>query len=130
MIRAMILALVLPLAARAQIALFEVNGSAEVPLGPGLDLGKVAAGDTLSVRIRVRNTGTRTANISSFFANGAGFTLDRPSLPFPVAPGSVQDTLLSFSGSMPATYSANLQLTSDANSLSVLVIAAVVLVRC
>ncbi len=127
MIRAVILALLLPLAARAQIALFEVNGSTEVPLGPGLDLGKVAAGDTLSVRIRVRNTGTRTANISSFFANGAGFLLDRPSLPFPVAPGSVQDTLLSFSGSMPATYSANLQLTSDANSLSVIVIAAVVL---
>jgi hypothetical protein len=125
-IRAIILALLLPLAARAQIALFAINGSTEVPIGSALDLGKVAAGDTVSVRIRVRNTGTRTANITSFFANGAGFTLDRPSLPFPVAGGSVQDTLLSFSASMTATYNANLQLTSDVNSLSVLVVATVV----
>jgi hypothetical protein len=125
-IRAILLAFLLPLAARGQLALFAMNGSTEVPIGSALDLGKVAAGDTASVRIRVRNTGARTANITGFSAGGAGFTLDRPSLPFPIAGGSAQDTLLSFTASTPATYSANLQLTSDVNSLSVIVIAAVV----
>jgi hypothetical protein len=125
-IRAILLAFLLPLAARGQLALFAMNGSTEVPIGSALDLGRVAAGDTVSVRIRVRNTGTSTAHITGFSANGTGFTLDRPSLPFSIVPGSVQDTLLSFSEPTPAAYSANLQLTSDVNSISVIVIATVV----
>jgi len=126
---AFLMAFLLPLAARAQIALFQMNGSTEVPIGAGLDLDKVAAGDTVSVRIRVR-TGASGVNITRFSADGSGFTLDRPSLPFPMAPESVQDTLLSFSAPTspaPAQYSANLQVTTSANSLSVLVVATVVL---
>jgi len=118
--------LALPLLARAQIALLQMNGSTEVPIGSALNLGKVAAGDTLSVRLRVRNTGSAKADITRFSADGAGFTLDRPSLPFTVAPGSVQDVLLNFRGLTLATYSANLQLVSSANSISTIVIASVV----
>ena len=128
MTRTVFLALLLPLAMRAQIALFTVNNGAEVPIGAVLDLGKVAAGDTSSVRIRVRNVGTKTANITYFFADGVGFSVDRPTLPFPIAPGSVQDTLLSFSESTVAPlYPANLRVDSDINSVSAIVIAAVVL---
>lgn len=124
---AFFLALLLPLAADAQIALYTVNAGIEVPVGPVLDLGKVAAGDTASVRIRVRNIGTKTANITYFFAEGAGFTIDRPSLPFPIAPGSVQDALLSFSQSTVAPlYPASLEVRSDINNISVIVIASVV----
>ena len=91
MTRAIILAFLLPLAAHAQIALYAVSDGAEIPIGASLDLGKVAAGDTVSVRIRVKNIGTGTANITYFFVNGTGFTLDRPSLPFPIAPGKLND---------------------------------------
>ena len=122
-----LLMLALPVIAQAQVALFQMNGSTEVPIGSVLDLGKVAAGDTFSVRIRVRNTGSVKADITRFSADGAGFTLDRPSLPFTVAPGSVQDVLLSFRGFTVAAYSANLQLTSSVNSITAIVIATVVI---
>src|ERR1700732_2723815 len=115
MTRAIILVFLLPLAARAQFALYTLNGTTETPVGAALDLGKVAAGDTLGVRIRVRNTGAGRVNITRFSANGAGFSMDAPSVPFPMAPGSAQDVLLSFNASMVATYSANLQVTSDVN---------------
>ncbi len=122
-----LLAFLLPLAARAQIALFTVNNGAETPIGAVLDLGRVAAGDTVSVRIRVRNVGAETANITYFFVDGAGFSVNRPTLPFPVAPGSVQDTLLSFSQSTVAPlYPATLRVNSDINNISATVIAAVV----
>lgn len=125
--RAIILLFLLPLAVRAQIALYTVTNGVETPIGSVLDLGKVAAGDTASVRIRVRNIGTRTANITYFFADGVGFTIDRPTLPFPIAPGSAQDALLSFSQSTVAPlYPANLRVDSDINSISAIVIAAVV----
>lgn len=126
MTRAMILVFLLPLAARAQLALYTLNGTTEIPVGAVLDLGKVAAGDTLGTRIRVRNTGGGSIHITQFSANGAGFSMDAPSVPFPMAPGSVQDILLSFSASVLATYSANLQVTSDVNNVSVIVVAAVV----
>ncbi len=124
--RVLALALALPLAGRAQVALFSMNGSTEVPIDEVLDLGKVAAGDTLSVRLRVRNTGSVKADIANFSADGAGYTLDRPSLPFTLAPGSVQDVLLSFRGLTPAAYSATLQLVSSVNSITVPVIVTVV----
>ena len=76
MTRTILLAFLLPLAARAQIALYTVNNGAETPIGASLDLGKVAAGDTVSVRIRVRNIGTKTANITYFFV-GRSRILDR-----------------------------------------------------
>ncbi len=87
MTRAVLLALFLPLAMRAQIALFTVTNGVEVPIGESLNLGKVAAGDTLNVRIRLRNIGTTTANVSYFFADGPGYTINRPIPPFAVAPG-------------------------------------------
>ena len=78
--RTILLALLLPLAARAQIALFTVNNGAEAQIvdGASLNMGKVAAGDTVSVRIRVKNIGTSTANITYFFVDGLGYTLNRP----------------------------------------------------
>jgi len=126
--RTIFLALLLPLAIRAQIALFTVSNGVEVPIGSVLDMGKVAAGDTASVRIRVRNIGTKAASITYFFADGVGYTIDRPTLPFTIAPASVQDALLSFSQTTVAPlYPANLRVDSDINSVSTIVIANVVL---
>ena len=126
MIRTLILALLLPGAARAQIALYFMNGSTEVPIGASLDLGKVAAGDPLSARIRVRNKGASAVRIIAVSPDQDGFKFDWPSRPFPIASGSAQDVLLSFSAPLPALYSASLQVTSDVNTISVIVLAAVV----
>jgi hypothetical protein len=65
-----ILALLLPLVARAQIALYVMNGSTATPAGAALDLGRVAAGDSVSIRLRIKNNGTSVANISRFAADG------------------------------------------------------------
>lgn len=121
MTRAILLAFLLPLAARAQVSLLLMNGSAEVPIGNVLNLGKVASGDILSARLRVRNIGTSAATVSDFNFNPAnpGFTIDRPSMPFKVAAGSVQDVLVSFSSAALGLYSANLQLKTDANNITV-----------
>ena len=128
MTRTILLAIVLPLAARAQIALYTVNNGVEAPIGASLNMGTVAAGDTVSVRIRVRNIGTTTANISYFFANGVGYTTNRPALPFTIVAGGLQDTQVSFSESTPGPlYPANLEVDSDINSVSVSLFAAVVL---
>jgi len=75
-----ILTLLLPFAAHAQLALYLMNGSTEIPVGPALNMGQVAAGDTVSLRIRIRNTGASTANITRYSADGAGFSIDRASL--------------------------------------------------
>ena len=125
MTRALILAFLLPLAADAQngqLALFATNGSTEVPIGTTLDMGKVAAGDILSIRIRMRNTGAGSLNITRFVFDENEFTITAPTLPFSIVPGSVQDVLLGFSATALGPHSANLQV----NSTKVMVSATVV----
>jgi len=123
---AVVLACLFPFVAPAQIALYVMNGSTATPAGAALDLGRIAVGDSVSVRLRIKNIGTSVANISRFAADGVGFTTDRLSVPFPIAPGSAQDVLLSFRGSAPAVYSANVQINSQINNISVIAIATVV----
>jgi hypothetical protein len=112
---------------RAQIELYTVTNGVEAPVGAVIDLGKVAAGDTASVHLRLRNTGTTSAAIRYFFADGVGYTINRPALPFAIAPGNVQDAQVNFSSPTPGPlYPANLRVDSDINSISAIVIAAVV----
>jgi len=125
--RTTLLVFLLPLAASAQIALYTVSNGVETPVGATLSLGKVAAGDAVSVRIRVRNIGAGTANITYFFVDGMGFKLGSlPIVPFTIAPGSVQDALLSFSQPIPSLYSSTLRVDSNVNSISTFLIANVV----
>jgi len=125
--RTILLTLLVPFVASAQIALFAVNSGTEVPIGGSLSLGKVAAGDIVTVRIRVRNTGTKTANITYFFTDQKDFTVkNTPSLPFTIAPGGLQDALVSFSESTPNAYGGTLRVDSDVNSISTFLIANVV----
>jgi len=121
-----ILALLLPIAARAQIALYVINGSIATPAGAALDLGRIAAGDTVNTRLRIKNNGTSLANISRVSADGIGFTIDRLSVPFPIAPGSAQDVLLSFRATTPAVYNANVQVNSQINNVTAIAVVTVV----
>jgi hypothetical protein len=115
-----LLALLLPLAAHAQLALFSLNGSTETPVGSTFDFGKVAVGDMKDVVFRARNTGQSPIQITTLSLSGAGFTLlSKQELPFPISPGGFQDVTMHFVAGIIATYSANFQL----NSVSVLVLA-------
>ena len=81
-------ALLLPLAARAQLVLVSVDGTTESPVGSTYDFASVAASDAKDVRFRARNTGSSAVTVTTLAVNGAGFTVDRPSLPFVIAPGN------------------------------------------
>ena len=80
----------------------------------------------MNVRLRIKNNGTSVANISRFAADGIGFTTDRLSVPFPIAPGSAHDVLLSFQATTPAVYSANVQVNSQINNVSLIAVVTVV----
>jgi hypothetical protein len=115
-----VLVLFSPLLACGQLVLSTVNP--ETPLGPSLDFGKIAAGDTKDVRVRARNNGAGPIPVTTLTIGGAGFSLpDKPSLPYSVAPGTFLDFTVHFTGSTIASYSANLQV----NSTSVLLLASV-----
>jgi hypothetical protein len=115
-----LIAILVPLAAQAQLAVFSVSGTTETPLPAIFDYGKVALGDTKDVRFRARNTGASAIQITTLSLSGAGFTLTNPpSLPFTLAPGNFQDVTVHFVAGLVATYSANFQW----NSVSALLIA-------
>ncbi len=114
--------LLLAPAAWAELAIYAVVDGAEQPLGSFYNLGKVAAGDTLVIDLRVRNPGPGAVQITRFTADGVGFSLELPVLPFTIQAGNFARAQLVFRGDMAAMYSANLQL----NGISVIVAATVV----
>ena len=115
-----LLAMLSPLAVRAQIVLSAVNGTTETPVGQNFDIGKVAIGTTLQAHFRARNTGSATVQLSPPSLNGAGFTLVNPPLTtIALAPQDVRDYTLQLTAAGAGTYNAFFQL----NSLNVLVLA-------
>lgn len=119
----LLLCLLLPLAARAQLVLSVVDGTTEIPLAANsiYQMRSMEVGDSQSVRLRVRNTGAQPAEITRFFADGAGFSLNRPLPPQTLAAGGFLNATLTFDASSAANFSANLQM----NSISVLVLVSV-----
>lgn len=113
-IRALLLAALAPIAARAQLAIFVVlSGPSEIPAGTSYDFGRVAQGDTKDVRFRLRNTGTGALEIALVSVTGPGFRVtNRPSLPFPIATGAFQDITVRFEAAAPALYNATLQVNT------------------
>jgi hypothetical protein len=123
MIRRVLLALLAPLAAHAQLALFTFDGTTETPVQSVYNFGSVAPGDNQDIRFRARDTGTSAVILTKLSAGGAGFGIvGAPSLPFTIAPGNFLEFLVRFSAALPASYSASLQV----NSSSVFLLASVV----
>jgi hypothetical protein len=115
-----LLLLLLPGAAWAQLALSVVDGANETTLTPNsiYQMRSMEAGDTQTLRLRVRNGGPQQAEVTRFLAEGTGFSLNRPQTPQTLAAGGFLNATLTFTALSPANYSANLQL----NSISVLVL--------
>ena len=110
------LALLVALAGSAfgQLTLYVVDGTTETPLANNgvFQLPAIEAGDTQSVRLRVRNLGSTDAQITQFSADGVGFALTRPLPPIALAPGAFVNATLTFTAGAAANYSANLRMNS------------------
>lgn len=112
--------LVLPCAVQAQLALVTYDGVVEIPAASIFNYGNVAAGNSMVIRFRARNTGNSLVVLSTLSIAGTGFSLvNPPPTPYTVAPGTFVEFPVQFSGDQPASYSANLQV----NSTSVLLLA-------
>ena len=107
--RALLAVAFLPLAALAQIQLFQFDGVTDTPVGSILIVGSAAPGDTLNTRFHVRNVGTGPATFQTLALAGQGFSISAaPSLPYIIAPGSQAEFDVRFSPTVTGSYSATL----------------------
>jgi hypothetical protein len=105
----LVLLLLVPLAAIAQLHLYVAPPNNEILLAGFYDLGSVPLGDTLQTRFRVRNHGTASATVTNISVAGTGFSIPTPaSLPYLIAPGLNLDFTVRFQAREHGTYSANL----------------------
>jgi hypothetical protein len=124
------LAALFPAAANAQLTLFTFDGTTETPVGATYNYPTISAGSTESVRFRVFNTTTSPVTISTLSVGGAGFSFAaiNGTLPYPIPPApstlNFLEFTVQFTGTIVASYSANLQV----NGISALLLAVVVAV--
>lgn len=95
--------------ALAQFALFQVNGSAEQPVGAVFGFGSLDTGATATASFHLQNTGSTPATLASLTLAGTGFALSAPLLPATIDPQGTFDFSVSFRGAAPGSYSATLQ---------------------
>jgi hypothetical protein len=127
MMRPLLLLVLAPIAAYAQLSLFSVSGTSETPVGNTFQIGSVASGAPQLTRLRARNSGVVSVTVTNLAISGSGFSIvQTQSPPFVIAPGAFQDIYVQFSGTILASYSANFQIIYGGNSLSVLLLATVV----
>ncbi len=85
--RIALFAFLLPLAAMAQLQVFEFDGTNDTPVGALLNVGTAAPGDTLETRFHVRNIGAGPATLTTLALSGQGFSIiSAPTLPYILAP--------------------------------------------
>lgn len=115
--KAALLIALLPLAARAQLAIYAVNGATETVVGATFSFGQVPLNTTSDISFRVYNTGGAPVSVNAILG-GAGFALAPVQLPVVILAHSTsaQALLLTvhFTPATTAGYSANLQVNSVA----------------
>lgn len=85
--RALLFAGLLPLAALAQLQVFQFDGTSDTPVGALVNVGAASPGDALETRFHVRNIGAGSATLSTLALSGDGFTIvSAPLLPYILAP--------------------------------------------
>ncbi len=111
----------LPLAARAQLVVYSVNGTTQTIAGSTYSVGQVALNTTSSIQFRVYNTGSSPASVNVTLG-GAGFALTTPELPFPIPPNSTASQALNFTVAFTPTSTASYSASLQINSISVILI--------
>jgi hypothetical protein len=91
------------------------RGSTSLPSGTSShDFGTVLLGQSSSVQLTVRNTGTGVLSVSDIYTSSGEFTITgAPALPFTVAPGSNRYFTLNFTPATAGMKSETLSITSD-----------------
>lgn len=91
------------------------RGSTSLPSGTSShDFGTVLLGQSSSVQLTIRNTGTGDLTVSDINSSSGEFAItSAPSMPFTVAPDSNRYFTLEFSPAAAGTRSATLSITSD-----------------
>ncbi len=85
--RTLLFAVLLPLAALAQVQVFEFDGTNDIPVGSLVNVGTAAPSDTIQRRFHVRNIGAGPATFGTLSLSGQGFSIaSAPSLPYTLAP--------------------------------------------
>jgi hypothetical protein len=115
--RVLLIASLLPLAALAQLQVYEFDGTSDTPVGSLLNVGSAAPGDTVETRFHVRNLGAGPASLTTLGLSGDGFAIvSAPSLPYILAPyvGPVSEVEfdVDFSPGSLGTFSAFLAVNS------------------
>jgi hypothetical protein len=117
-------ALLLPAGACGQIAITLLSGASEISTGSFYDFGKVAQGDVKDTRFRLRNPGVDALTVSKIAVTGLGFSIaGGGALPVLLAPGNFLDTTARFTAGTPGSYSANFQITTQASTTSLALLA-------
>ena len=130
--RVALLFALLPLAALAQLQVFEFNGTTDTPVGTVVIIGPAAPGSTIETRLHVRNTGSAPAVLQMVSLAGADFIITAaPSLPYILAPytglASEAEIDFDFSPTIVASYSATLVINTISMILQGTVAASVAL---
>jgi hypothetical protein len=113
----MLLLLLLPLTAKAQLQLLLFDGKTEKPATSLTDVGSIASGDAREIRLRARNTGTGPVAVQTISVAGQGFSVAyAPTLPVIVSASNFTEFRVRFSATTVASYTAmvavnNLQIT-------------------
>ncbi|MBL8295967.1 MAG: choice-of-anchor D domain-containing protein, partial [Bryobacterales bacterium] len=100
--------------ASAQLSLFTIPApGSESPVEGLLDVGAAPVGDLLDTRLRIRNVGTVSVNLTTLRVQGVAFSLiGNPTLPYLIAPGTNVDFRVRFLPLNTGSFSATLQ-TND-----------------
>lgn len=121
-----------PVALYGQLSLFTFDGTTDTAVGPSYNFGTVGSGTTKSVRFHVKNTGSAALNsVVIGSPQGAGFSLAAINGSYgqnTLAPQAELEFTIAFTApaySTLGTYSASLQITSEAPPLMVLLLASV-----
>jgi len=122
----LLLLFLIPIAARAQLALVSWNGTASTPVGASYNFGNVTEATTATAVFRAVNNGTASVTITTLALSGEGFALiGTPSGQPVIAPGNFLEFTVQFapsSADSPGMYSASLQV----NSIGVFLLATLV----
>ena len=85
--RALLFTAILPLSALAQLQVYQFDGTNDTAIGPLVNVGTAAPGDTVEIRFHVRNTGAGPVVLQTLSLSGQGFNIaSAPSLPYTLSP--------------------------------------------
>lgn len=115
--RVLLFAAVLPLSALAQLQVFQFDGTNDNSIGPLVNVGTAAPGDTVKTRFHVRNTGAGPVVLQTLSLSGQGFNIaSAPSLPYTLSPyvnlASEAEVDVNFSPAATGSFSAVLMVNT------------------